>query len=60
MTNIEHHEYLCGILTKLVPCDEITSDELKDLASALGIRVEEFYGPKESEVLEVIEWRRAA
>lgn len=50
MSNEEQHEYLCSILTKLVDSD-LTSDELKDLASALGIKVEEFYYP-----LEVIEW----
>lgn len=60
MSNEEQHEYLCSILAKLVPCDEITSDELADLASALGIKISEFYG--ETEVLEVIEWneRKAA
>ena len=52
MSNDEHHEYLCSILTKLVDSD-LTSDELKDLASALGIKVEEFYFPTP---LEVIEW----
>lgn len=61
MMNSEHHEYLCGILAKLIDSD-LTGDELKDLASALGIRVEDFYYPQEAEVLEVIEWneRRAA
>ena len=48
MSNEEQHEYLCSILTKLVDSD-LTSDELKDLASALGI----FYFPKP---LEVIDW----
>lgn len=57
MSQSEQHEYLCSILAKLVDSD-LTSDELRDLASALGIRVEEFYG--EPEVLEVIEWRVAA
>ena len=52
MSNDEHHEYLCSILTKLVD-SELTSDELKDLASALGIKVEKFYYPTP---LEVIEW----
>lgn len=52
MSNSEQHEYLCSILTKLVD-SELTSDELKDLASALGIKVEEFYYPAP---LEVIEW----
>ena len=46
MTNQEHHEYLCNILAKLVD-STLTSDELKDLASALGISVAEFYYPKE-------------
>ena len=52
MSNAEQHEYLCSILTKLVD-SALTSDELKDLASALGIKVEEFYYPTP---LEVIEW----
>ena len=52
MRDSEQHEYLCSILTKLVDSD-LTSDELKDLASALGIKVEEFYYPTP---LEVIEW----
>ena len=56
MSNNEHHEYLCSILTKLVD-SELTSDELKDLASALGIKVEEFYYPAP---LNVIDWERKA
>lgn len=70
MTNSEQHERLCSILAKLVPCDEITTDELADLSSALGIRIGEFYTPAEikdffddmpeTEVLEVIEWERKA
>ena len=52
MMNSEHHEYLCGILAKLVD-SVLTGDELKDLASALGIKVEEFYYPKP---LNVIDW----
>ena len=52
MSNEEQHEYLCSILTKLVDSD-LTSDELKDLASALGIKVEEFYYPAP---LNVIDW----
>ena len=52
MSNEEHHEYMCSILTKLVD-SALTSDELKDLASALGIKVEEFYYPAP---LEVIDW----
>ena len=53
MSNAEQHEYLCGILAKLVDSC-LTSDELKDLASALGITVEDFYYPKP---LEVINWK---
>ena len=56
MRNEEQHEYLCSILTKLVD-SELTSDELKDLASALGIKVEEFYYPAP---LNVIDWERKA
>lgn len=52
MFDNEQHEYLCSILAKLVD-SELTSDELQDLASALGIKVEEFYYPAP---LEVIEW----
>ena len=52
MGDSEQHEYLCSILTKLVDSD-LTSDELKDLASALGIKVEEFYYPTP---LNVIDW----
>ena len=52
MSNAEQHEYMCSILTKLVD-SALTSDELKDLASALGIKVEEFYYPTP---LNVIEW----
>ena len=52
MRDSEQHEYLCSILTKLVD-SALTSDELKDLASALGIKAEEFYYPTP---LEVIEW----
>ena len=54
MRNEEQHEYLCSILAKLVD-SELTSDELQDLASALGIKVDEFYYPKP---LEVIEWNQ--
>jgi len=56
MSNEEQHEYLCSILTKLVD-SALTSDELKDLASALGIKVEEFYYPAP---LNVIDWERKA
>lgn len=42
MNNQEQHEYLCAILAKLVD-SELTSQELYDLASALGIKVDEFY-----------------
>lgn len=56
MSNEEQHEYLCSILTKLVD-STLTSDELKDLASALGIKVEEFYYPTP---LNVIDWERKA
>ena len=56
MSNTEQHEYLCSILTKLVD-SALTSDELKDLASALGIKVEEFYYPTP---LNVIDWERKA
>ena len=52
MYDNEQHEYLCSILAKLVD-SELTSDELKDLASALGIKVEDFYFPTP---LEVIDW----
>ena len=52
MRNEEQHEYLCSILAKLVD-SALTSDELKDLASALGVKVEEFYYQTP---LEVIEW----
>lgn len=54
MFDNEQHEYLCSILAKLIDSD-LTSDELQDLASALGIKVEEFYYPKP---LEVIEWHQ--
>ena len=43
MSNAEQHAYLCGILAKLVD-SVLTSDELRDLAEALDITVEEFYG----------------
>ena len=56
MRNEEQHEYLCSILAKLVD-SELTSDELQDLASALGIKVEEFYYPAP---LNVIDWERKA
>ena len=61
MSNEEQHEYLCNILCKLVPCDEINSEELADLASACGVKIKDFYY-QEPEVLEVINWneRRAA
>ena len=52
MRNEEQHEYLCSILAKLVD-SELTSDELQDLASALGIKVEEFYFTKPLEVIEL-------
>ena len=52
MYDNEQHEYLCSILAKLIDSD-LTSDELKDLASALGIKVEEFYYPTP---LNVIDW----
>ena len=57
MTNEEHHEYLVSILAKLVDSD-LTPDELFDLASALGIRVDEFYD--EAPTLESIEHQEAA
>ena len=56
MYDNEQHEYLCSILAKLVDSD-LTSDEIKDLASALGIKVEEFYYPTP---LNVIDWERKA
>ena len=56
MYDNEQHEYLCSILAKLVD-STLTSDELKDLASALGIKVEEFYYPTP---LNVIDWERKA
>ena len=56
MFDNEQHEYLCSILAKLVD-SELTSDELQDLASALGIKVEEFYYPTP---LNVIDWERKA
>ena len=56
MSNAEQHEYMCSILTKLVD-SALTSDELNDLASALGIKVEEFYYPAP---LNVIDWERKA
>jgi hypothetical protein len=43
MTNEEQHEYLVGILTKLVPV--LDCDELSCLAHHLGISVDEFYYP---------------
>ncbi len=57
---------LAGIgLTDLCPrptprASDLTGDELKDLASALGINIEDFYYPKNAEALEVIEWRKQA
>ena len=42
MSNQEQHEYLCGILHKLIDSN-LTASELQDLASALGIKVDEFY-----------------
>lgn len=59
MSNQEQHEYICSILAKLVPCSEITAVELMDLASALGIRVSDFYS-EETPVLNVINWKEAA
>ena len=56
MFDNEQHEYLCSILAKLIDSD-LTSDELQDLASALGIKVEEFYYPAP---LNVIDWERKA
>lgn len=41
MTNEEHHEYVCGILSKLVPV--LDCDELEALARCAGIRIDEFY-----------------
>ena len=60
MSKEEEHEYLCRILCKLVDSD-LTVDELKDLASALGIALEEFYGtPEQIECVEIIEWTEEA
>lgn len=59
MNNEEHHAYLCSILEKLID-SELTAGELADLASALGIRVDEFYTAGPVEVFEVIEWRKVA
>ena len=56
MSHAEQHEYLCSILARLVDSD-LTSDELRDLASALGIRIDEFYC---EEPIEAIEWRKEA
>ena len=55
MSNSEEYEYLCSILTKLVPAAEITSKELKDLSSALGLSLRDWYYPQKQE-----EQRRAA
>ena len=52
MFDNEQHEYLCSILAKLIDSD-LTSDELQDLSSALGIKVEEFYYQKPLEVIEL-------
>ena len=46
MSNQEQHERLCGILAKLVD-SVLTSEELLDLASALGLKLEDWYYPKE-------------
>lgn len=46
MSNSEQYHYLCGILSKLVDSD-LTADELRDLASALGISVSDFCQPYE-------------
>lgn len=59
MSNSEQYEYLCSILAKLVDSD-LTTEELADLASALGIKIEDFYCPRPVEVFEVIDWRRVA
>ena len=47
MTNEEHHEYLCEILAKLVPV--LDCDELETLARCTGIRIDEFYEPRNNE-----------
>jgi hypothetical protein len=41
MTNEEHHQYICGILLKLV--DVLDCAELDALARCTGIRIDEFY-----------------
>lgn len=48
MTNSEHHEYLCSILSKLVD-SKLTITELSDLSSSLGISIDEFYEDGKSE-----------
>ena len=58
MSNEEQHEYLCGILAKLVDSD-LTTDELYDLASALGIRIDEFYCEEPIEAIDYAQ-RKAA
>ena len=47
MTNEEHHEYMCSILNKLVPV--LNCDELETLARCTGIRIDEFYEPRNNE-----------
>jgi len=58
MSHEEQHKKLCEILSRLV--DVLDCDDLSLLSHHLGIPVRDFYAPKESEIVEAIEWRDAA
>lgn len=58
MSNAEHHEKLCEILTRLV--DVLDSDDLWLLAYSCGVRISDFYGsPEQAAANETIEWKAA-
>lgn len=58
MSNEEQYRKLCEALCKCV--DVLDCDELSLLAHCCGVKISDFYGSEEPEVLEVIEWRVAA
>lgn len=58
MSNEEQSEFLDEILCELVPV--LSVEKLEFLAHCCGKKVADFYGAKEAEVLEVIDWRRVA
>jgi len=50
MSNEEHHEYICSILTKLSLGKPITSAEVYDLGCAAGINMKQLIDKMETKL----------